>query len=143
MRITTPVGNMPDYDRLVSLTPSLAAAAQKVYEAWDQVDGFDEELGAGGICQDIAAAMSCTMGEHGFEHVLSVSSSVGENHVFLVALIENEGVFEVDVPFRIYEQGSGYVFRKIPNVTIEDRHVVIERLSDPISPDEFYQAYSD
>ena len=142
MHIPIPVGEFSTSERLISIAPSLAAAAQKVYDAWEQIDGYDEELGAGGICQDIAAAMSQAMDENGFEHVLSVSSAVGENHVFLVALLD-DGIFEVDYPYSQYEQGSGYVWQKVPNVEFKAEHVIVERIGTHMSPDEFYATYSD
>lgn len=133
---------LPSLDVLEAALPDLATAAQSVYDAWDQVDGFDEELGTGGICQDIASAMVETLSAHGVEHALSVHAAVGENHVFVVALL-GDGVYEIDIPPHVYETGSGYTWAKKPGVAMTGKDVVFTRLSGPVDPDTFLRDYSD
>ena len=55
-------------DDVRPLVPQLIAAAQQEYDVWDQSgeDG-DPELGFGGICQNIAEAMSGILSEHGID----------------------------------------------------------------------------
>jgi hypothetical protein len=104
--------------RLRALRGALAAAAQGVYDAWDQSgeDG-DPELGFGGICQDVAAAMAEVLEADGIE-AAAVSAACGEQHVFVVCKVA-EGVFEVDIPPRVYERGGGYVWEKLPGVVFD------------------------
>jgi hypothetical protein len=122
--------------------PSLIAAAQQVYDNWQQVDGFDEEFGAGGICQEIASNMSRELGSLGCEHVLELFASVGENHVFLVALLD-DGVYQIDIPPAVYETGSGYTWKKRDHVRFTPDHFDIFRVADGMSPEDFFRMYAD
>ena len=61
---TLPLG---DFGKLQSLAPDLAEAAREVHAGWEQVDGLDPDLGVGGICHDVAAAMCGVLDQHGFE----------------------------------------------------------------------------
>ena len=45
-------------DQLERLGNDLARAAQDVYDDWDQVDGYSDAYGTGGICDDVAAEMA-------------------------------------------------------------------------------------
>lgn len=128
---------------LAEALPSFAAKAQEVYDLWEQdADGMDEEYGSGGICHDIAAAIVDELGSRGVENALTVHSSVGENHVFVVALLD-DGVYEIDIPPHVYERGGGYTWRKIPGVSFDEAHVLTDRIAGPMSPDEFKAAYGD
>jgi hypothetical protein len=128
---------------LTAAMPSIAAKAQEVYDLWEQdVDGMDDEYGAGGICHDIASAIVGELGELGVENALTVHSAVGENHVFVVALVE-DGVYEIDIPPQVYESGGGYVWRKIPGVVFDETSVVIGKIAGPMSRDEFEETYGD
>ena len=124
-------------EKVKQLRPQLAQAAQQVYESWDQdEDGYDEELGSGGICQDIADAMSDVLNEQGIDSITVDTNGVGDQHVWIVIQVA-EGVFEVDIPPHVYETGSGYTWRKRPGILIEPSDVVIDKLSD--NPDDFDQ----
>lgn len=119
----------------------LAKAAQTVYDAWEQVDGVDPELGEGGICQDVASGMVETLSREGIEHALSIAASVGENHVFVVALIPGDGVYSIDIPPSVYEIGSGYVWRKREGVAFGPDDIVVDRIADDMTPEDFETAY--
>ena len=121
---------------LSNIKTELASAAQKVYDEWNQDDnGEDDMLGGGGICQDIADAMANILSNHGIE-CATVSQTVGEQHVYVVAKTE-DGVFNVDInPFH-YETGGGYNWKKIPDVKFDQRYVTIEKLSS--NPEDFNQ----
>lgn len=127
---------------LISVLPALASVAQGVYDQWEQVDGFDVELGEGGICQDVAAAMAYRLGEAGFEDVLIVSAAVGENHVFVMVLLD-DGVYQVDISPYYYETGGGYVWRKKPDVKFSSEMVSFMKVEGVISPDEFAERYAE
>lgn len=115
----------------------LAKAAQAVYDAWEQVDGIDPDLGEGGICQDVASGMVEALSRQGVENALSMPASVGENHVFVVALIPGDGVYSVDIPPSVYEIGSGYVWRKREGVVFGPEDIVVDRIADDMSPADF------
>lgn len=133
---------LPRLGDVLALRADLAEAAKAVYGAWEQgPDGWDEELGEGGICQDVASAMAGRLDGHGFEHVVTVHASVGENHVFLVVLLE-DGVYSVDIPPTVYEAGGGYVWRKRPDADFSPECVEIVRVEGPMDPAEFEAAYS-
>jgi hypothetical protein len=135
-----PSGRLPSFEFARGLAPLLADAAAKVHSLWDQdADGFDEELGAGGICQDVASAMSSVLSEAGID-AMTMHASVGENHVFLVAPLE-DGVYAIDIPPDVYETGGGYVWRKRHDAVFTPNDVQFDRIADPMSPDEFEEAY--
>jgi transglutaminase-like putative cysteine protease len=116
---------------LEALKEELAKAAQEVYQNWDQSgpDG-DPELGWGGVCQDIAAAMSDVLNSAGIE-ASTIEAQVGEQHVFVVAQTSG-GVYEVDISPYIYETGGGYNWKKKQGVTLGADDVSVTRLdSDP------------
>jgi hypothetical protein len=136
-----PRGRIPQ--ALDNLRPKLAEAAMTVYSDWEQVDGMDETLGAGGICHDIASAITSALSENGFEHTFSVHASVGENHVFVVALVPGDGVYEIDIPPSVYEIGSGYVWKKREGIVIGEDDVAITRIGDAIDPASFEESYAD
>ena len=119
---------------LESLAPELAKAAQEVYDEWSQdAEGIDVELGAGGICQDIAEKMAGVLSSRGFD-CSTVSSQVGEQHVWVVCRTK-DGVYSVDINPSVYETGGGYSWKKIEGVRFEPRHVYFDRISN--NPKEF------
>lgn len=110
-------------ETIEALRSELVKAAQEQYDAWQlDDDGFDFEVGAGGICHLIADAIVDILNEHGIE--CSSVSATHEVHVYVLAQVE-EGIYEIDVPHRIYETGGGYTWKKIEGVTFEPDHVVI------------------
>jgi len=132
--------HLKDEDFLMTLVPRFAAAAQKVYDEWDQdEEGMDEVLGTGGICQDIAAAICDVMNDHGID-CSTVSQAVGEQHVYCICKLQ-EGVYEVDIPPYSYESGGGYTWKKLPNIKFDDSYITIHRLSS--DPSEFEQYAED
>jgi hypothetical protein len=113
---------------IMTLRAELSETAQKVYNGWDE--DYAEELGGGGICQDIAEAFVEVLDKHGIE-AGTVSASVGEQHVYAVAKTE-DGVFEVNISPYIYESGSGYNWKKKLNVKFTPENVTVSLLyKDP------------
>lgn len=126
---------------LPNLKQSLAEAAQKAYDEWEQDEkGFDEMLGTGGICQDIAEYMTNVLSGYGIE-CSTVSQQSGEQHVYVVAkieedsdILEQEGVYIFDISPYTYETGGGYNWKKIPDVKFDESDIIINRLDfDPNS----------
>lgn len=120
--------------QLMNLRPQLAAAAQQVYNEWAQDEsGYDEVLGEGGICQDIASAMADVISQNIPDaEVRTVDAQVGEQHVWCIAYrnygdAENFEGYHVDIPPGVYETGGGYSWKKIPNVLFDANDVLIIR----------------
>ena len=134
-------GSLKTLAELETLLPKIVEVSQTVYDSWAQnEDGMDEELGCGGICQDIAGAICGLLSESGFE-CTTVSQEIGEQHVYTIVKLE-DGVYEVDIPPYVYESGGGYNWRKIPNVSFNSNHVIINRIDgDPDSFDNYTGDY--
>jgi hypothetical protein len=134
-------GHIPSPSDVRALSGELATAAREIHSAWEQdIDGYDEELGHGGICHDIADAMLGVLARNGVEHALSFHTTMGENHVYVVALL-SDGVYAIDIPPDVYEIGSGYVWRKRHDAVISAGDVVIGKVGDFVDPEEFEHAY--
>lgn len=109
----------------------MVKAAQEQYDDWRQDhDGQDDELGRGGICHLIADDLIDVLYRHKIENVQSVCSNY-EQHVYVVGQFK-EGIYEIDIPYDVYETGGGFTWKKIPNVQFSRNDIVIRRLSsDP------------
>ena len=108
------------------LRPQLVKAAQKVYDAWQvDEDGYDWQVGKGGICHLIADAFTEVIPSD-FE-ITSVSSD-HEVHVWIAVLAE-DGIYKLDIPHEIYETGGGYNWEKIPDVEFEPNDITIEHIA--------------
>lgn len=111
-------------NRIEALRPELAAAAQKVLDEWVQdEDGWDEDLGAGGACDEVSRAMHGVLSSlEGVE--IEEGGQDGDDHSFLVAYDDDEA-WAVDVPPGVYETGSGYAWRKIEGALVRAEDVSI------------------
>ena len=102
----------------------MAAAAQKIYDDWDQNPETDE-LNGGGICHLIADDLAGILCRVGIE--ASTVSSNFEQHVYVVAKFR-EGVYQIDIPYHTYEQGGGYTWKKLPGIAFDSSHVSIYKI---------------
>jgi hypothetical protein len=126
--------DLPPLSAVLSLRHDLAAAAQTVYDRWEQdANGEDVELGSGGICQDIAEEQAGVLQAHGID-AGTVSAQVGDQHVWVMAKVR-EGVYEVDIPPSVYEIGAGYNWKKRPGVVFSADDVLIGQISK--NPNDF------
>jgi len=109
----------------------MVKVAQEQYDAWKQDhDGQDVELGSGGICHLIVEDLISVLYRHKIENVQSVCSNY-EQHVYVVGQFK-EGIYEIDIPYDVYETGGGFTWKKIPDVQFNRNDIVIRRLSsDP------------
>jgi len=107
------------------LRPRLAAAAQEIYDAWDQSEEFDDYSG-GGICDAIASAMHQVIADSIDAHI-DEGGHEGDDHAFLLVSRAGERYW-VDIPPGVYETGGGYNWTRIPDATIKPEDVVIERI---------------
>jgi hypothetical protein len=121
------VGEMDLRGRLEALRPLFVAAAQEVYDSWDQDDdGYAEGLGYGGICHLVADAIGEVLSERGIDTVNIHWDDA--NHVACVAYDDDGGCI-VDVPCSLYERGGWYNWRKMKNVKFDGRDITISRIS--------------
>ena len=127
----------PFGQKLLQLRPQLAQAAQRVYDEWEQdEEGMDIELGVGGICQNIAEAMASVLAENGIECQTVDGNGVGEQHVWVIAYNrQTNEVYDVNIPPNVYEQGSMYTWKKLPDIQFSPNHVSIS-INDATNIDE-------
>ena len=114
----------------------LVGAAQKIYDEWEQDgEGYSEEYGVGGICDDIASAMlevfETLKGDaglddwEGFTHYKESDSHTD----FYVANHKEKEILEVGLAPHWYEDGAGYTWKKIPDVELKPDMLTIDDLS--------------
>ena len=107
----------------------MAAAAQLVYDEWEQDEkGEDAHYGVGGICDDIAQLMASVLSKHG---IYDVQTQYNEPHTYVIGKFR-EGIFTIDIPYSVYERGNLYTWKKIKAVRFDPLHIEIYRL-DPSS----------
>jgi hypothetical protein len=119
--------------------PEIVAAAQSVYDWWDQ--GEEDELNGGGICHLIADKVCNLL--YSKDIVCTTVSSTHEFHVYVVAQC-SDGVFKIDIPYRLYEHGGGFTWTKIPDVTFSTSDIVLYCLShDPSKMKEYVDEWEE
>lgn len=109
-------------DKLINQFKDIyAEAAQRRYDLWHQdEDGRDEDCDMGGICDlivDEAIAMFLDLGYDAW-------SAHDEHHCWVNVEASGE-VYSVDIVPSIYEEGSGFVWTKIPGVRFKRRDVKV------------------
>lgn len=116
-------------EKLERLRPKMAAAAQVVYDDWNQdEDGFDEDVGGGGICDQIAGAIGVVVLSKIRGVDITEGGQDGDDHAFAVVLSASEAV-AIDIPPSRYESGGGYSWRKKSGVVFRPTDIVLEPLS--------------
>jgi hypothetical protein len=119
----------PLFAALWALRPQIAAAAQEVYDGWQQDDdGVDEVLGGGGICQDVAEAIAGVVSGAGIDATTQFDEY--EHHVECIAYSDAEA-FYVDIPYSLYETGGGYSWKKINGVNFSPDNVTFAPTEPP------------
>ncbi|MCE6958813.1 hypothetical protein LAZ40_07090 [Cereibacter sphaeroides] len=128
---------------IAPLRAALAASAQTVLDGWQQDEqGWDEELGQGGACQDVANAMQEVLAANGIEDCLALFTEFDGGHVFLVVNL-SDGVFTLDIAPSTYESGAGYVWRKREGVVLGPGDIHLSRIEPPMSPEAFRARYDE
>lgn len=111
-----------------TIKTEICVYAQQAYNEWNQnEEGYDEELGTGGICQIVADEMLDVLHSHGIYNVQTQCSD--DPHVYLIGKFK-EGIFTIDIPYHVYESGGGWSWKKKPDVKFDVHHVIVWRL-DP------------
>ena len=124
--------SLPSVERAKQLLPRFLKAAQADYDAWDETN--TDVYAGGGICHIIADSICGVLIEYGID--CSPVSCNYEQHVFVAAKFA-EGVYTIDIPYWIYEQGGGFSWKKLPDVEFEPRDVVFYKTSS--DPEDFEQ----
>lgn len=117
--------------RFAKVAGQVAAAAQRVVDAWEQdEDGVSDKYGSGGVCDDVAAATCDAL--RGLSWVRDcVTFHIEDDNHTVARVLADDGVYDVDVPANVYETGAWYVYRKRPEATVSAEDVVVERLGGP------------
>ena len=119
--------NLPSINLAKSNINRILAAAQRIYDDWDESE-VDTYAG-GGICHIIADAICDVMWQIGIE--CTIVSCSYEQHVYVAVKVE-EGVYTIDIPYGIYETGGGFSWQKLPDIKFDSRDVVFYRVTgDP------------
>jgi len=114
-------------DKILSIKSEMVLAAQRVYDSWEQdEEGIDEELGCGGICQDIADEMCSVLSGKEIDCLIVDNNGVGDQHVWIVAYDDKEA-FEIDIDPSVYESGSGYSWTKKQGIKFSLNDISIVR----------------
>ena len=130
---------MKNLNDLNLIKSKIAQCGQKIYDEWCQnEEGFDELVGYGGICHLIADEIVNLLHENDID--CTTMSSSFEVHVFVIAKLD-EGVFKVDIPYYLYENGGGYNWTKMKNIVFQEDFVVVEQLS--YDSEDFEKEYCD
>lgn len=120
--------SLPSVQTAKARLPQILAAAQRDYDNWDESDR--DTYAGGGICHIIADSIVEVLGEMGIEAV-PVSCQM-EQHVYVAAKF-TEGIYSIDIPYHVYEQGGGFSWAKLPDVKFKPGDVVFTRISgDPM-----------
>jgi hypothetical protein len=119
------------------LIPDFVKAAQLEYDNWDETD--DDTYAGGGICHLIADSIANILSSNGFD--AAVVSSPHEQHAVVFCKVI-EGVYQIDVPWRTYERGGGYSWKKIPDVVFNSNDIDFYQIdNDPANFDELTEEY--
>lgn len=102
--------------------------AQHEYDNWDESD-IDTYAG-GGICHLIANEICGVLYDLGIE--CTTQSCSYEQHVYVVAKFE-EGIYQIDIPYHVYETGGGFSWKKLPNIQFESNHVIFYKIASDTS----------
>ena len=118
-------GHVTLQQELETLRPQMATAAQQVYDDWNpDKEGLDPVYGEGGPCDEITAALAGVIAGATDVH-LDDGGHEGDDHAFLLASRAGERYW-VDIPPRVYEEGGGYSWQKIPGIQIKPEDIIIE-----------------
>lgn len=114
--------------KLEALRDEFARVAQEEYDAWQpDEEGIDEDVCAGGICDQVARRIAETIvGSYEDAEVID-GGQEGDDHAWTIVRIGDE-YFGVDIAPGVYESGGGYNWQKIPDVQISPEDVDIWKL---------------
>jgi len=115
------------FRKLMGLRHYIAKGAQEIYDSWTQDDEYNE-FGDGGICDAIAYYIASVLSENNIDCV--DGGHEGDDHAYIIAY-DDFNSYIVDIPYNVYEIGSGYKWSKINNVVFTDNDVKIVEVDRP------------
>lgn len=122
----------PNIEQINNIRSQLIEGAQDEYNKWQQDEnGYDDEYGSGGICHLIADRMIDIIHQNLTTHnkeVFAVSKNLSDVQHVNVLISLDDGVYEIDIPYSIYETGGGFTWKKIPDIIFKEDDVQIELL---------------
>lgn len=115
------------FQKLRALRPLMAAAAQEVYDQWEQT-----EEDSGGLCSEIANALGEVVNSHIPDARITQGGHDGDDHDWII-VFDNYNAFGVDIPYDIYEIDHGmWDYEKINDVVFTPEDVSVTNLGiDP------------
>jgi hypothetical protein len=123
--------NRPLYQQLLGLRQRMAFAAQQVYNSWQQdAEGFDDEFGSGGICDEISRAIADVVVSSIQNAETAEGGQEGDDHSWLIVYNQQEA-YGVDIPCHIYERGGGYSWQKLQGVHFSPNDISIWEVPHP------------
>ena len=109
---------------------SICQAVQEILDDWQQdEEGVDAELGTGGCCDRVAAAIASELSQLGYDTL--EGGQDGDDHCWVIVVADDESCWDVDIDPDIYETGSGYCWKKRPGVVIQPQHIQCEKCYTP------------
>jgi len=116
-------GEKGEYNKIKSVLPLIAKAAQEEYDAWEQDDeGISDIYGGGGICDEISNKIMEILSEIGFD--VEIGGQDGDDHSWVLA--EKDGrIYGIDIDPSIYEEGRGYSWKKKEDVIFTEDDISI------------------
>jgi hypothetical protein len=121
--------------KLEALRSELAQAAQAVVDEWTQdEEGFDEELGVGGACDQVSEAILSVLAEKLEGVEFTEGGQPGDDHAYTIVYDEDEA-FAVDIPPSVYETGGGYSWKKRKDAKIEPDDVMFSEVERDLVAD--------
>jgi hypothetical protein len=116
----------PLIDKVRSLSAQLIQAAQAVLDEWaPEADGWDQEYGHGGACDDIAQAMSDVIVSSLDDIEIGSGGWEGDDHAYLL-INDGTDTVHLDIPPGVYETGGGMNWRKREGIRLTEGDLVIE-----------------
>src|SRR5437868_6732875 len=88
------------YQRLLSLRPQMAKAAQEVYDQWAPGEYCD--YGEGGICDEVANALAHVIVQSIPDVDTTEGGQAGDDHAWVVVYNQVEA-YGIDIPPNVYE----------------------------------------
>ena len=111
--------------QLTNLRGAMALAAQEEYDGWElNEEGFDWEIGGGGICDRVSEAIADVVSQNIPDVEIVDGGSDGDDHAWKIVFNDTEA-YHVDIPHNIYERGGGYSWTKVPGVSFSATDVEI------------------
>ena len=122
-------------DSIYKLRPLFVKSAQEIYDEWDESD--EDTYAGGGICHFIAEEIASICSNKIRGAISTVYTYSDVQHVVTIVGSPSTGeCYSIDIPYRIYEEGGGYSWTKIPDVKFDNNDVMINR----VDYDEFFDS---